>query len=823
MMPRFAHSNPALIGIFFFLSWCGFAQNNSSLDRLELLLSREKSQICITQNNNLCVSPANDIVMSLQGCATGNEFGFPTFEINVPPGADLTFQMTKNPVAAHDSFFLVNQAVANTPPGQLDICTEQNPGIYTPPLEITPFDAGSIPIHTVPSAVVDQMASESALNGFVVMIARDCQSSLEAFAGVRFTRNPVSTSPLALTFESGPLVFEHATTNTFVFKVENQSNQPVEGLALQVGQNYGNIGLISIMEDGGSEIPITNLPFQLPFNLASNQFKLFTVKLTAYGIGLHEVFAEILSDFCENNGRQDVPFSTIPYPVLSTLIGKGRVGDSTETELTVTNPSAMPVEARVTGSDENGRVMPLDSIASGDSFLGNNSQLQLAPGQSQTLRFSSSDSSINRFMVHVTSDLPILAVLRQSRRVDTRSGTRHPGSTSMMRDYNTAVQSSGQGVIPYRVVAAENKKIIVDNYNLDARVLTINIRDAASGNVLRSFSGVLAGSLAILPFPLVAGLDDNSYIEIDGGPGVFAELEQCSANDFNVYKMRLRQTAAPFAGEGSFSGTPSEALPFSQVAFPSISYGPSTYDMFVFPLTDQGIAPNSVAFEYDEQCDVGTSATSFLLTSLAQANATIPIMLPSQTLLRGGFAFFNDSDTTTGFRWVEGDQTFYMQAVEATTKGRLYIPKVLLPGLPAPQTAPIRFQVFSETGTTLGTALVAQDGSVLGLKNIVLTAGGHQLCSADFGITEDTAFLEIQIPEDHPSPFWFNALADEARLDYKDQLPLLPVPGLTILTQINQALATWGEGGGPSCLGDAPDMVDLVAFVNNGYMCPATP
>jgi len=821
------HRKPQVFSIIFWSLVCtqwAFSQTSPQITGLENLYDSGKRVICQTENNNLCVSPANDIVMSLQGCATGSELPFPTFEINVPPGQDLTFYITRNPMAFHDSFFLVNQAVANTPPGILDICTESNPGIYTPPIPITAFDAGSIPLQTIPSAVVDQMAAESALNDFVVMIARDCDSSVEAFAGVRITRNPVSASPLTLTFEDGPLATIHANTNEFTFKVENMSNMAVNDLAFEIGQNFGNIGFISVAEDDGPEMPVTFVPFQKSFSLASNQFKRFKVKLTSYGIGFHGFYAQILSDFCENNGREDVIFQTAPNPALKNYIGSARTGDDAETELKITNPGSEPAEARLTGSDGNGRVMPLDDMISNRGFLGDSSVLQLAPGQSQTIRFKdSSMGAMNRFMVQISSDLPLLGIFRQFRRVQTRAGTRQTGTTSAMRGYNQAAQSPGQGVVASRIVAAENKKIVVYNYSLDPRPLTINVRDADTGNLLRQFTGTISEALGILTFPLVAGLDENAYIEIDGGPGVFAELEQCSANDFNVFKMRVKPSVSPRPEQGSFAGTTAFAQPFYQVPSLSISYGPSTYDMFVFPLTDQGITANSVQFHYDDNCGVNAGNSYLFLTPMAGANITFSITPNANTNLRGGFAFFDDPDTATSFRWIEGEDTFFMQAVEPVTGGRLYLPDVLLEGQVTPTLAPIRAQVYSDAAVPLSIAGFAADGTLLGLRELVLSAGAHILCDNDLDLPQGVAYLDLEIPGSHPSPFWFNALADEASLDYKDQLPLIPFEGDSVFTQIGNAIASWGEGGGPSCLGDDPDMMDLVGFVNNNYMCPPEP
>ena len=815
----------ALVQIFIGIPWA-FSQEQVPIEGLENLYTTQKSVICQTVGNQLCVSPANDIVMSLLDCATGSELPFPTFEINVPPGLDLEFYMTKNPTAIHDSFFLVTQAVANTPPGILDECTMTDPGIYTPPLVIEPFDQSTLTRHIVPSAVVDQMAAESMANDFVVMIARDCDSSVSAVAGVRITRNG-GDSELDLQAITGPDTAPAFTTIQHELTVENMDSEDIEDLAVEVGLNFGfaDVEEISIEDEFGivETYHPAGLPFTFFFDIKSGETQLITVKARLRSIGGHSLYVQVLGDECDDRDRENLYTNATPPPLRINKIGMARTGDLAETELIITNPGNEPLEADLSGTNEDGQAMSLASQVNRPGFLGNNNRVQLAPGQTQVIRFSESSMSLNRFMVHVSSDKPFYALVRQQRRVVGRSGTRQTGSTAVMMDVNQASQVIGAGVIPFKIVAAQNKKIVVNNYNLEARVVTVNVRDADSGYILRQFTGVIAESLGILTFPLVAGLDEDAYIEIDGGPGIFAELEQCSADDFKLFKMRVQPNAVPRSESGGFAGSADFAQPFYQVPVPTISYGPSTYDMFVFPLTDQGITANSVSFNYDDNCGVNTSGSYLFLTPTAGANTSFSVGLNSNTSLRGGFAFFDDPGTATSFRWIEGSDTFFMQAVEPVSRGRLYLPDVLLDGQVVPVLPPIRVQVYTAAAVTLSIASFAADGTLLGLKDLSLTAGGHILCNNDLDLSQGIAYLEIQIPDDHPAPFWFNALADEATLDYKDQLPLLAIEGATIFTQIANAISSWGEGGGPNCLGDMPDMVDLVDFVNRNYMCPPAP
>ncbi len=788
-----------------------------SVDRgLQELYSPDKAQFCQTVGNQLCLSAGNDIVLTLLGCATGLEdpLGFPPFEINVPPGEDLAFTIFRNPDAIHNSFLIISEEAANN--RFLDLCVDTDPGIFTEVFPIQPSNDPNPIIQVIPSAAVDAMKAASDVDGFVVMISQACPDTLATFAGVRITRNPSSVSPLEIR-NIPELVLDPIEVGqpTFVeFEVENSSTQPIQGISFDVRGIFGNPIFTQLTIDG--------IPCQTPqncvFDIGPLQIVTIVLDLTFTEPGLN-----YLTGFAQGDGCGVSTLAKIkvrPSTSLFSLIGKARAGLQASSILFVSNPGTQPADVSISATDDQGRATSLDTEA---RRLGRTGPIELTvqPGQTQYVDISQSGSSVQRFMVHLSSTQFVFGQVRQQYRGTQPGDVKVLGTTAAMQNYYEQVDASGSGLVPVKVVETDNKKFVISNYNLDPTMVTITIRDASSGAVKRQLSGVVTETLGINVVPLVAGLDENAIIEVDGGPGILVELEYCGPEVFQIVTMRRPPSAsskmAGLVGTGDLL-----AQPFYQPDVNDTRYEPSTYSQVIMSTMGLAVPAGQIDLSFDEDCGVGTVNDLTIPTLGSPAGLPTEEAISQQGPLVGGFGLFDESDLMSSIRWQEGARAIWILDTSPVTEGRIFIPEVTPFNDPNPEVSDMAFQVMSDDPLMLTVGVFNADGQLLSFQGISLPAGGHLLCASDFDIDNQAAFLEFQVPEYHLSPVWISALADQPEVFYRDQLPIMPLVGGSILSQIGDVFAAW-NGSAPSCLGLAPSMADLVDFVNNNFMCPAAP
>jgi len=217
----------------FILPWAGLTLAFPKSEARPLVVRSQpgtaEAGVCQTVGQDLCITPSNEVVMSLLGCATGVPNGFPNFPINVPPGLDLECNLARDPLSVYECFFLVNLAAFNTPPDQLDLCTETDPGIFTPSLAIEGFDQPTFTRYVVPSAVVDQMVAETLATAYLSMIVKDCDGFQDAAVSFSITRNN-GVSELDLRTRAVPAMTSVLTPVEYELEVENLASENIDNL-----------------------------------------------------------------------------------------------------------------------------------------------------------------------------------------------------------------------------------------------------------------------------------------------------------------------------------------------------------------------------------------------------------------------------------------------------------------------------------------------------------------------------------------------------------------------------------------------------------------
>lgn len=807
----------AVFVFFFMFGMPLWAKGQMANQDLAVTYSPHKARFCQTVGNDLCISPGNDIVLSLYGCATGFEdpLGFPSFEINVPPGEDLEFTITRNPDAIYNTFLIISEEAANN--RFLDLCVDQDPGIFTSRFPIQASNDPNIVTQTIPSAVVDTMKAASDADGFVVMISQACPDTISTFAGVKITRFANGDSPLELDAFPEPTMdpIEVDELTYVTFEIYNDSPETQTDVNFNVRALFGNPLFVDLTFDGGTPCQaLDSCTFDvLPFDVVT-----VTLDLAFVEPGLNILDAYLLSDGCPISTSAEIPVR--PSSALQTLIAAVRAGGDSSSTVSVSNPGNQPAEVSISATDDQGRAASLVSQA---RVLGQSGPLRLTvqPGQTQYVDISQSSSSVQRFMVHLSSNQFVVGQVRQQFRSNQPGDVKVLGTSAAMQNYYQQVAASGTGLVPVKVVETDNKKLVVENYNVAPAVVNITVRDSASGNVIQQHTAIVTEIMGFNVIPLVAGLDENAVIEVDGGPGVIVNLEYCGPEVFQIVTMRRPSSSSKKETTKTLGSNPL-AQPFYQPDVNDMRYEPSTYTQTMMSTAGAGVSAGGIDVSFDVDCGVQAASSFAVMTTGSGPGLVSEDILSPQGPLVGGFALFDQADLVSSMRWQEGARSFWILDQPPVTQGRIFMPEITPFGDPNRQVSDMAFQVMSDDALMLMAGVFDAEGQLISFQGLSLPAGGHLLCASDFGISDQAAYVEFLVPEDHPSPVWINALADQPEVLYRDQLPVLPLLDPSILSQIGDVFAAW-NGSAPSCLGSAPSMADLVDFVNNNFMCPATP
>lgn len=805
---------------------------------VSLPLTAQSSQsdqrvFCTTQGPNMCINPTDDFIMTLQGCASGQEnlIG-PVFTINVPPGEDFEFQLHSHPNSILRSFFIITDELF-TPPFTIDICDQQNDDVFVGPEFIEPNDSGTLTTVTIPSAVVDQMVSASQTDGRVFLISKDCISGIENFASAEFTRNPVGTGSLDLQLVSAPKVidFEESFLATqahkgfdgfeIEFSVTNNGSEALQDVAFFFDAPGGGIQLSEIEVEGQLTCQASQICF---FNIDPGQTVTIIARVFFNGIGRIFYFGQILSDRCEDRGRIDLETRIIDEP-FQDLIATTRINPETSTEVVLTNRDAQDVDIRLQATDEDGIFADADALGTiAQTPLpakAGNSDFRLAPGETKRFTIPASNSGTKRYVIFVRGNGAMLAQIRQQRRVDTRAGVSLQGSTTPMMRYDKAIQMSGNAMSYLQVAQASQHQIVLTNYNQTSANAQIVIRDGTTGAMIREITNILIDPLRILTFDLTSG-DNNALIQLIADNGLSLVIENNRPGEFQMIPMRPRSSSRSAPGPNRLLGTTSKRQSFFSPSTLDTRYEASQYDLFLFPGAGQSVPPGMASFSYDFECGINPENSFSLPISSGNPDAAVSVTLPTHNQPRGGYGTFDNSEIVPAISWREGTRQFWFQPTKPVTSGRIFIPRITPLNDLSPQIADITFQIYSDTALMLPVAAFNRAGELQSFGILDLEEpGANHLCHSDLGVDQDTAYLEFQVPEDHGSDVWFDAFATAPVLDYKDQLPTLPIPGVSTLTTIQRVLDAWD--GGDSCLGPMPDMMALVDFVNQGFICPNSP
>ena len=169
-------------------------------------------------------------------------------------------------------------------------------------------------------------------------------------------------------------------------------------------------------------------------------------------------------------------------------------------------------------------------------------------------------------------------------------------------------------------------------------------------------------------------------------------------------------------------------------------------------------------------------------------------------------------------RWREGNSQVLIQALPPVRDGIVHIPKAGTGG--AGMHPNIWFQIEADNDIRLPIAGFDGGSNFLDFRFLDVPEGSHLYCLDDITLEDELDFLEFQVPPGTPGDVWFNAIADEPDLEYKDQLPLHAIDSGSRVGEFTKVLEAWNGNGGTSCLGDAPDILDIVRFMNDGLKCP---
>lgn len=752
--------------------------------------------------NDLCIWPFEDIVMIFYDCISFSETGgVPPIHINVPPGQPLRFSI----LGDSDRFFaIISEAVANG--NGVDPCVG-GAGVFVGPVLIEPLATATPFIYEVPSAVVDQMIAQVNQDGFVVALAPECPVGSQLFVGLDFTRNPPpDATDLGLSLNSGPgSVFMGEDFDISVQLTNNGDSNavdPVISFAIPLGAT-----MVNGMVDGqpcqvnGNQVtcPAGTLP---PLASVGGDFTFNA------GLGGKVPFDFFLdSQTCDSNGSDNQlfvdPIALCP-PTSNCFYGFGNDGGGTQTEIWVHNPVlGSPAGVRLFATDPN--CTPDETPVGSPGII----DAIIAGGESFSFASQDSQPTDQPYIWWLEASSPdVIAEIRQIQGPNGPQPIFLGATDPFVLDDEVPDFDSDYPIPFFDIVTGENQVVHLVNLNPTAQSTTGSLRNAVTGNVTAQFNTTLE-PFEIQSFPLdqlgLPGTDPQGFWK-SGGQGVVAYLEDNTPEIFELFTPGLQPDGPP-------------AQPFFQPDPMDLVYDPSELEMMVVKPNGSAVPPGSVIFAYDNDC--GPLPASNEISLFGGGQPFSPILLPIDFGDQaGGFGVVTPPDTVSMVRWKEGDSQVWVKAQVARREWITHIPADSNGGDPMKKPARTRLLLRSEADTKLPVAAFGSGGNLLNIKFLDVPQGSHLYCLDDISLSDELDFLEFQLPPSTPGDIWFNAIADEPELEYKDQLPVHSIPQDTRVGNYTRVLEAWNGSGGTSCLGDAPDILDILDFMDNGLQCP---
>ncbi len=752
--------------------------------------------------NDLCVWPFEDIVMIFYDCITFSMTGgVPPIHINVPPGQPLRFSILGNP---DRSFAIISEAVANG--NGVDPCVG-GPGVFVGPVLIEPLGTPNPSIHEVPSAVVDQMIAQVSQDGFVVALAPECPFGSQLFAGMDFTRNPPpDATDLSLNLISAPNSLFKGEDFDIILQVENNGDSngvdPVVSFPLPLG-----VSMVSGTVDGqpcqvnGNQVscPTTTLS---PLASVNGDFTFHA------GLGGKMPFNfSLTSQTCDSNGLDNQlfidPLALCP-PDSNCFYGFGNDGGGIQSEIWVHNPTpASPANITLFATDPNCTpdAVPLGAPGFIDTMI--------PPGESFSFFSENSQSTGLPYIWWLESSSPnVIAEIRQIQG-PTGPGPVFLGATDPFISGDEVSDYDADYPIPFfDILTGQNQTVYLANLNPTPQNTTGFLRNAVTGDVTTQFNTTLE-PFEIQTFPLdqlgLPGTEPHGFWK-SGGQGVLAILDFNTPDVFESFTPAFLPVGMP-------------AQPFFQPDPLDMLYDPAELELMAVKPNGDAVPPGSALFSYDTDC--GPMPDTDEVSLFAGGPPHTPIFLPIDIDDKaGGFADVTPSDTATMVRWKEGNSQVWVKMQEPKREWITHIPADSNAGDPMKKPAQTRLLLRSEADTKLPVATFDASGTFLNFKFLDVPEGSHLYCLDDISLDDELDFLEFQVPPGTPGDVWFSAIADEPDLEYKDQLPTHIIPEDSRVGNFTKVLEAWNGNGGTSCLGDAPDILDIVNFMNNGLKCP---
>ncbi|CAM2069706.1 hypothetical protein SCOR_30305 [Sulfidibacter corallicola] len=770
--------------------------------------SQEVRRVCPNEPNILCMDPFSPTYVVLKGCVTGGPSGFPAFTANVPPGQPLVFNVLGGSESTFRTFAIVSEAVANG--NGVNPCVG-GPGVFVGPIPIDFTDSPSPTLYTVPSADVDQIKAAVDADGFVVMLAMDCINGPQSFAGLGITRDPAASSTdLSLDLTSAPQSgFIGEAFDVEILLTNNgdeNAESPIVSFDLPLGTD-----LVSAVLDGQDCVQTGNRVNCNGSDLgpAQNHSGFFRFEPQIGGVLNLDLSAT--ANICDADTANNDLDITVPFlcpPDLDCFFGFGQNGNGTQSQIWVSNPNPL-LDATVTifTTDPNGS--PVGTHLEDPGFI----QATVPSGGRFAVNTNGTPAEEDNILWWLTSDNPDLQGEIRNFQESDGPNPKFLGSTNRLFPESSVDDFDTDYPIPFfDIVDGANQTVHLVNLTPTPQSTTGSFRDISTGIVSTTITPTLQ-PFEIQTFPLdqlgLPGTDPQGFWKSGEGP-IVTIFEFDSPDTYQLF--------TPILPPDPIDG------PISQPVFrpdpEDPEYDPSELELFKYNPTGDAVPGTTVTFEFDNtECGPGTNQTNdFPLTG---GEPFTPIFLPID--IDDQLGGFGDAPlpppTVSTVRWKEGTSEIWITAKQPSQNALVHIPKPSGSGTGQP--AQVRLMIRSEADRRVPTASFNEDGNLLDFRFLDVPQGSHLYCLDDVTQDDELDFLEFQVPPGGSGDVWFNAIADEPDLQYKDQLPLHVLEdGQSRVGEFTKVLEAWNGNGGTSCLGDAPDILDIVKFMNDGLKCP---
>ncbi len=531
--------------------------------------------------------------------------------------------------------------------------------------------------------------------------------------------------------------------------------------------------------------------------------------------GIIPLELNLTSDGCDSNNADNklpVPVQVTCPPEKACFAGLGRDGGGVRTEIWLANPTQHDIDFTLFATDADGQ-------ASTGPLGGNGLVNDTLPSGTSRLFATQGDPDEADFIVFLAiSDSPGLIGEFRQFRAFVEPAPRFLGSTEPLLQIDESDFLDAEYPIPFfNIVGGGGRKITLVNLADTPQPTTGVFRDATTGVNSIQFNTNLN------PFQIqTLDVDD---IGLPGGAsyGFWKTAGRGVLSALILDEPSTYQNLQPIILPSDLDDSDRPAQPIYQPDPADVEYDPSELEMFIFPLNGDVLDPGTVSVKVKNLCDVPKDLEEDFPFSAAPANSATSLPIDIDDSL-GGFAdadIFQDGfESGSTLIWKEGDSKVVIKAKPPAKGGNVvHIPKKAAADAPAGR-AETRLMIRSEADRRLPVAAYDANGNLLNFKYLDVPKGSHLYCVDDVSSADELDYLQFHVsPDLKTENIWIDALADEPDLEYKDQLPLHRVEESRV-GEFTKVLEAWNGNGGTSCLGDAPDILDIVRFMNDGLKCP---